>query len=157
MQGIDCANADRPSSKFAVIDLEDAYFQIPIWEGHYLRFTFDRRTFEFCVFPFGMSLAPPYIDKVHGRSPGTLASGRSSHPQSDWLVCTHSEEQCCNSVTQHLQHLGLCLNRVESRLPPSQSKEFLGMCLDAREGTLWWGGASKGCKWNLGPLWYGHS
>jgi len=44
-----------------------------------------------------------------------------------------------NSVTrhlQHLEHLGLCLNRVKSRLQASQSIEFLGMCFDASAGIL---------------------
>lgn len=45
---------------FATIDLKDAYFQIPIWQGHwrFLRFGFEGRIFEFCVPPFGISLAP---------------------------------------------------------------------------------------------------
>lgn len=45
---------------FATIDLKDAYFQIPIWQGHwrFLRFGFEGRIFEFRVLPFGISLAP---------------------------------------------------------------------------------------------------
>ncbi len=53
---------------FAVIDLEDAYFQIPIWEGHrhYLRFAFNGRTFEFCVLPFGNKPFTRCMDAVLG-------------------------------------------------------------------------------------------
>jgi hypothetical protein len=42
------------------IDLKDAYFQIPIWPGHwrFLRFAFKGRIFKFQVLPFGISLAP---------------------------------------------------------------------------------------------------
>lgn len=44
----------------ATRDHKDACFQIPIWEGHrrFLRFACDGKVFEFCVLPFGISLAP---------------------------------------------------------------------------------------------------
>ena len=42
----------------------------------------------------------------------------------DWLVCARSEELCRSSVArllQHMEHLGLRLNRKKSKLQPSQS------------------------------------
>ncbi|KAI4785203.1 hypothetical protein KUCAC02_037901, partial [Chaenocephalus aceratus] len=51
--------AIQAGDRFSTIDLRDAYFQIPIWEGHrrFLRFCKDK-FFELCVLPFGISLAP---------------------------------------------------------------------------------------------------
>ncbi|XP_053190141.1 uncharacterized protein LOC128373962 [Scomber japonicus] len=127
----------------ATIDLEDAYFQIPIWEGHrrYLRFAFNGRTFEFCVLPFGISLAPRTFTRCMDAVLGPLRweGIRILNYLDDWLVCAHSEGQCRRDVTrllQHLEYLGLHLNRKKSRLQPSQFTEFLGMCLDARAGAL---------------------
>ena len=127
----------------ATIDLEDAYFQIPIWEGHrrYLRFAFNGRTFEFCVLPFGISLAPRTFTRCMDAvlAPLRREGIRILNYLDDWLVCARSEGQCSSSVArllQHIEHLGLRLNRKKSKLQPSQSTEFLGMCLDARAGTM---------------------
>ncbi len=116
---------------------------MPIWEGHrrYLRFAFNGRTFEFCVLPFGISLAPHTFTTCMDTVLGPLRQEglRILNYLDDWLVCARSEEQCRNDVIrllQHLEHLGLRLNRRKSRLRPSQSTELLGMYLDARAGTL---------------------
>ncbi len=128
---------------FATIDLEDAYFQIPIWEGHrrYLRFAVNGRTLEFCVLPFGISLAPRTFTRCMDAVLGPLRREgiRILNYLDDWLVCARSEGQCSRAVTrllQHLEYLGLRLNKEKSRLHPTQSTEFLGMWLDARAGTL---------------------
>lgn len=45
---------------FATVDLKDACFRIPIWEGpeRFISFAFYGKIFEFCVLPFGILLAP---------------------------------------------------------------------------------------------------
>ena len=61
VQDVDCAMSETGCPcRRPVVDLKDAYFQIPIWKGlrRFLRFAFDGKTFEFCVLPFGISRAP---------------------------------------------------------------------------------------------------
>ena len=43
----------------ASIDLKDAYFHVPIYQGHrkYLRFTFLDKVYQFWVLPFGLNTA----------------------------------------------------------------------------------------------------
>ncbi|KAK7899532.1 hypothetical protein WMY93_020385 [Mugilogobius chulae] len=132
-----------PGDWFATIDLKDAYFQIPIWEGHrrYLRFAFAGKTYEFCVLPFGISLAPRTFTRCMDAVLGPLRQEglRILNYLDDWLICAHSQRQCNENVSrllQHLQYLGLRLNSKKSCLVPSQTVEFLGMSLNASTGTL---------------------
>lgn len=64
---------------FATIDLKDAYFQIPIWKGHwkFLRFGFEGRIYEFQVLPFGIALAPRTFTPLNGCS-SVSAEGEGS-------------------------------------------------------------------------------
>lgn len=123
---------------FTCIDLKDAYFQIPIWEGHrrFLRFAFNGRVFHLQVLPFGLSLAPRTFT---GCMDAALAPLRHQGVRilnylDDWLVCAQSEEICrqhVELVINHIQSLELQLNREKSQLLPSQTAQFLGMNLDS--------------------------
>ncbi|MGH0135897.1 UNVERIFIED_CONTAM: hypothetical protein FKN15_026584 [Acipenser sinensis] len=55
----------RPGDWFTTVDLKDAYFHIPIKPAHrnYLRFAFQGTAYDFCVLPFGLSLAPRAFSK----------------------------------------------------------------------------------------------
>ncbi|KAL0202363.1 hypothetical protein M9458_000381, partial [Cirrhinus mrigala] len=50
---------------FTTVDLQDAYFHIPIHKDHkkYLRFYFQGNAYEYNVLPFGLSLAPRTFTK----------------------------------------------------------------------------------------------
>ncbi len=50
----------RQGDWFTTVDLQDAYFHIPIHKDHkkYLRFYFQGNAYEYNVLPFGLSLAP---------------------------------------------------------------------------------------------------
>ncbi|XP_045927397.1 uncharacterized protein LOC123984519 [Micropterus dolomieu] len=128
---------------FTPIDLKDAYFQIPIWQGHWriLRFGFKGRVFEFQVLPFGISLAPRTftccMDAVI--APMRQRGLRILSYLDDWLICADSEELCRRHVAlllEHIRSLGLCHNDKKSKLQPSQVITFLGMVLDSRRATL---------------------
>ncbi|XP_030008050.1 uncharacterized protein LOC115431636 [Sphaeramia orbicularis] len=128
---------------FATVDLKDAYFQIPIWEGHrrFLRFAFDGKIFEFCVLPFGISLAPRTFTRCMDATLGPLRRQglRILNYLDDWLICAQTEEQChCHvqMLLMHIQYLGLRINDKKCNLQPSQAIQFLGMWLDTRTGLV---------------------
>ncbi|XP_029924002.1 uncharacterized protein LOC115371027 [Myripristis murdjan] len=128
---------------FATIDLKDAYFQIPIWRGHwrFLRFGFASKIYEFQVLPFGISLAPRTFTRCMDvvLSPLRHKGIRILNYLDDWVVCVASEEQCRQHVAlllDHVRSLGLLLNYKKSRLEPAQVTSFLGMVLDSRSGTV---------------------
>ena len=58
------------------IDLEDAYFHIPIHWGHrkFLRFIFQGIHYQFRVLPFGLAVAPRVFTKVLAALGGFLRS-----------------------------------------------------------------------------------
>ena len=128
---------------FATIDLKDAYFQIPIWRGHwrFLQFGFADRVYKFQVLPFCISLAPRTFTRCMDAALSPLRQGgiRILNYLDDWLVCAGSEEQCRHHVARllsHVQGLGLRLNYKKSRLELSQLTTFLGMVLDSRSATV---------------------
>ena len=55
-----------PNDYLTSIDLKDAYFSIPIFEGHrkYLCFTWNDKFYSFCCLPFGLSPAPRVFTKT---------------------------------------------------------------------------------------------
>ncbi|KAK7929150.1 hypothetical protein WMY93_005545 [Mugilogobius chulae] len=130
-----------PGDWFATIDLKDAYFQIPIWEGHrrYLRFAFAGKTYEFCVLPFGISLAPRTFTRCMDAVLASKARGlRILNYLDDWLICAHSRavQRECFSIATTSSVL---------RPPPKQQEELSraisdcgvsGMSLNASTGTL---------------------
>ena len=135
----------RQGDWFTTVDLTDAYFHVPICPGHrkYLRFAFQSRVYEFCVLPFGLSLAPRTFSKCMDAilAPLRAQGVRLLNYLDDWLVCAQSKEQLAQHtvmVTDHLQRLGLKVNPDKSRLVPSQQTEFLGLHLDSvsMEATL---------------------
>lgn len=128
---------------FATIDLDDAYFQIPIWENHwrFLRFEFKGRTYEFRVLPFGISFAPRTftrcIDAV--LAPLWRQGLKVLNYLDDWLIAASTEQLCRNHVSillEHIQGLGLRLNTNKSRLEPAQVTQFLGLIVDSRSATV---------------------
>ena len=84
------------------IDLKDAYYQIPIWPGHwrFLRFAFEGRIFEFQVLPFGPSLAPSDLYQLHVRSPRTLEAAGAQYTELFGRLADlrNSEELCRQHV-----------------------------------------------------------
>lgn len=111
--------AIQESNWFATTDPKDAYFKISIWESHcqfLLRFTLEDNIYEFCLLPFGTSLAPHTfircVDAVFG--PLWQEGLRILNYLDDLLVCARTEEQVCHHVTRLLEDiegLGLPLTR----------------------------------------------
>lgn len=119
------------------IDLQDAYFHIPILKSHrkYLRFMVGSQHYQFAVLPVGLTTALRVFTKVMAVVAAHLRrSGIPVVPYlDDWLIKAKSPEM----VQHHLQvtsqllfDLGFSINVPKSHLEPSQRNLFIGAVLD---------------------------
>ena len=124
---------------FTSVDLKDAYFHVPIARDHrrFLRFAFQGSVYQYCVLPFGLSLAPRVFTRCVQCALAPLQrQGLLVLPYlDDWLVVSRSSEQAAADTRRLLSHvaaLGFTVNWGKSSLTPSQSVVFLGVRLDSR-------------------------
>ena len=116
----------RKHDWFTAIDLEDAYFHVPIAPHHrqFLRFAFEGRAYQFRVLPFGMSLAPRVFTWFVAAALSPLQGrGMRIFPYlDDWLVCARSRVDALSDLAlliEHVTRLGLTVNYAKSSLTPS--------------------------------------
>ena len=125
------------------VDIEDAYFHVPVaWEFHkFLAFKIRRRTFVFQFLPFGLSPAPWAFSRVikpiksHLRQ---LLIAVFSFLD-DFVVFAETPKlllQITEVVLEKLRNLGFRINWEKSNLVPSQSIEFLGVSWDLHRSLL---------------------
>ena len=120
------------------VDLSDAYYHIPIHptSRRYLRFQFERRTYQFRALCFGLSTAPlvftatmkPVIALLHKKGV------RIHHYLDDWLVTGQSESQVLKDTDTVLRlagKLGLRVNLKKSELVPRTRVIYLGIQIDS--------------------------
>ncbi|KAJ1152752.1 hypothetical protein NDU88_005527 [Pleurodeles waltl] len=123
------------------VDLQDAYFHIPILKSHrkYLRFVVGSQHYQFAVLPFGLTSAPRVFTKVMSVVAAELRrKGIAVFPYlDDWLIKAKSPElvlRHLQSTTQLLFDLGFSVNEPKSHLEPSQRLLFIGAVLDTTLG-----------------------
>ncbi|KAJ1116790.1 hypothetical protein NDU88_004996 [Pleurodeles waltl] len=123
------------------VDLQDAYFHIPILKSHrkYLRFVVGSQHYQFAVLPFGLTSAPRVFTKVMSVVAAELRrKGIAVFPYlDDWLIKAKSPELVSHhlqSTTQLLFDLGFSVNEPKSHLEPSQRLLFIGAVLDTTLG-----------------------
>lgn len=127
----------------ASIDLEDAYFHIPVRKSFrkYLRFTHNNQVWQFKVLPFGLSVAPLIFTGIMALV-GSVChqNGIKLHLYlDDWLIRADSREvvsQHVQFLTNLMSELGLNLNLKKSQLEPTQNFVFLGYLYDLTKGTV---------------------
>ncbi|KAJ1109751.1 hypothetical protein NDU88_007110 [Pleurodeles waltl] len=119
------------------VDLQDAYFHIPILKSHrkYLRFVVGSQHYQFAVLPFGLTSAPQVFTKVMSVVAAELRrKGIAVFPYlDDWFIKAKSPELVLHhlqSTTQLLFDLGFSVNVPKSHLEPSQRLLFIGAVLD---------------------------
>ncbi|KAJ1187211.1 hypothetical protein NDU88_003990 [Pleurodeles waltl] len=119
------------------VDLQDAYFHIPILKSHrkYLRFVVGSQHYQFVVLPFGLTSAPRVFTKVMSVVAAELRrKGIAVFPYlDDWLIKAKSPELVLHhlqSTSQLLFDLGFLVNVPKSHLEPSQRLLFIGAVLD---------------------------
>ena len=125
------------------IDLQDAYFSLPIAKRHrkYLRFIWRGTLYEFQCLCFGLSLAPFYFTKaMKPIFPQLRREGiHCGHYIDDSLYINTSRKQLERHTARAkelLQSLGFTINLEKSSLQPSQQITHLGFLIDSEAYTV---------------------
>jgi len=131
----------RPPAWVGTIDLQDAYFHIPIRHclRKYLAFTYDQKLYLFRALPFGLNVAPYIFTRImkwplsqlHLRGINAIAY------LDDWVIWDTSQASTRISIqtsVRLLQSLGLLVNFQKSQLQPSTSVTWLGVTWFTEEG-----------------------
>ena len=132
-----------PNCFLASIDLQDAYFSVPIAKKCriYLRFFWKGKLYQFCVLPNGLACAPQVFTKI---TKPLMAYLRNLGLQSciyidDSLLKGENYAECSYNVqksVQLFQQCGFYINEGKSCLIPTQIIEFLGFILNSIEMTI---------------------
>ena len=158
---VSCLNLSIPTFKFrmttvktvrrtlrqgwylASIDLKDAYWHVPIARSFrpYLAFSAGGDTYQFCVLPFGLNIAPRVFSKILQPVHSRLANlgVQIMMYLDDWLIMAPSSQQCEAMVRTTLrvgQEMGLLFNLAKSHLTPTTSLQWLGMTWDTTASTV---------------------
>lgn len=127
----------------ASLDLEDAYFLVPIFEQDrkFLRFQWRGRTFQFAALPFGLSTAPFIFSKI--MKPVVTYLRRRGFQSviylDNFLLLGASLEECQANVSasiNFLQSLGFIVNYAKSKLQPYNQCKYLGFVFDSVEQSI---------------------
>ena len=123
---------------FSSVDLKDAYFHVPVFEGDrkYLRFRFEGRSYQYNCLPFGYKLAPITFTRVVKAALGVLMrlGIRLVWYIDDLLVLADSPELCMAHtllLMQYLQYMGFAINWKKSAPWPMRQAPYLGLRLDS--------------------------
>ena len=124
----------RKGDQMISLDLQDAYFQVPIHphSSRYLRFVWEGKTYQFRALCFGLSTAPQIFTRI------CVVIGAHLHHQGirllryldDWLLLAPSREICIqhrNILLDLCLFLGLRINLKKSSLCPAPVIIYLGM------------------------------
>ena len=127
----------------ACIDLQDAYFHIPVRKSYrkYLRFATNNEVWQFRALPFGLSVAPSVFTGVLSLvSTVCHKEGIKIHMYiDDWLIRANSREvvyKHVKFVQKLMTNLGLIMNINKSQLIPTQNFTFLGYMYDLTLGIV---------------------
>lgn len=126
------------NSFLAKLDLQDAYFLLPIDHKYkkYLRFKFQNTLYEFNCLPFGLNVAPFIFTKLLKPIVKYLRNLRVKLViyLDDILLIGRNYQEClysCQITEQLLKSLGFLINYEKSVCVPTQKIEFLGFMLNS--------------------------
>ena len=129
--------AIHPQDWMISIDLQDAYFHIPMHQDsrQLLRFSSQGIVYQFRALCFGLSTAPQVFTRM--MAPVAVlahkAGIRLHRYLDDWLIVASTQQQLLEDREWFLSmclHLGLRINFPKSSLIPSQCSTYLGMIID---------------------------
>ena len=125
---------------FISIDFSDAYYSIPVVEGHrkYLRFRFEGVLYEYNVVPNGLTTGPRLFTKILKVPLSVLRQWfgfRIVGYLDDTLIMAKSnklvDEQAVEAAKLFTK-LGFHINQKKSSVVPSQKVEYLGVEIDSQ-------------------------
>ena len=127
----------KPGNYMVKVDLNNAYFAIPIHAEHrkFLRFQFEEKTFEFNCLPFGLSPAAWVFTKISKpmaallRELGVRLIVHVYMYINDILLLGELSQQLkvhTAGLTYLIECLGFVINPKKCILDPTQVLEFLG-------------------------------
>lgn len=132
-----------PDCYMAKIDLQDAYYMIPIAPEHrkYLRFEFEDQIYQYCCLPFGLSPAPRIYTKISRPVVAYLRKKgfTSVNYLDDFLLFGETLNKCMKNVDATLAlltRLGFIVNMKKSILSPCRKIEYLGFIWDSISMTI---------------------
>ena len=132
-----------PGDFIATIDLQDAYFAVPVHRSSqkYLTFKFQNKYFRFTCLPFGLCTSSYIFTKILKPALKLLRSrGLMSVAYLNDLLCiANTFEECAINVSETiklLQSLGFIINFKKSNLVPSRNCKYLGFILDTENSLL---------------------
>ena len=127
-------NSIRPMHWGVSLDLEDAFFHVPIHPNFrkFLRFAFQGKVYQFWAMHFGLAIAPRVFTKLMAAVGAHLGVHGVLLLQyfDDWLLHQLDRQLLLRNLEfawKELLSLGLVLNANKSDLIPSQDFTFVGM------------------------------
>ena len=128
---------------FTSVDLQDAYYSVPIWGPHqsYLSFLWEQKMYSFSVLPFGLTSAPRVFTKLLKPVFASLREkGISCLSYIDDCLVVSSTKNYAESDSQQLLltlvDLGFKINETKSSLIPRTEITFLGYVIDSLSMTV---------------------
>lgn len=133
----------RPNCFMASVDLEDAYYSVPIAEEHrkFLGFIWRGTLNQYTCFPNGLACCPrkftkllkPIYAELHMKGFANVPYIDDSYLEGD------SPKECWLNVKETVtlfQNLGFIVHPVKSVFIPTQKLDFLGLTLDSVRMTI---------------------
>ena len=132
----------QPQSWCTSLDLQDAFFHIPVAHRHrhFLRFVIQGRAYQFKALPFGLGTSPYVFTRVV-KAVGSYARACGLpliQYLDDWILYCASSSACSLWTTwlvELVKGLGLLINLPKSDLTPAQLIQYIGILFDLVAGT----------------------
>ena len=128
----------RRNDWMITVDLQDAYFQVPIHpeSRKYLRFVFSNKVYQFKALCFGLCTAPQVFTRVFASVAKVmhLSNIRVCLYLDDWLVLAETLEGILRAkqfILDLAAKMGFVINYVKSCLEPQQEVVYLGMLINS--------------------------
>ena len=138
-----CAALMTPNAYMASLDLQDAYYSVPIVkpDQKYLKFRWNGILYQYTCMAMGLTSAPRQFTQLlkpalsHLRANGYM----SSVYLDDLFLLAHTHEECMENVKETVKmfsDLGFMIHQTKSNFTPQQKIEHLGFVLNSVNMTM---------------------